>query len=56
MNKDKAINILQDLNILYDISYINAQYEIQKNLILSQYPEPGTYISTGEKIILFIGK
>jgi len=56
LSADKAISILQNLNILYDISYVDAQYEIQKNLVLNQYPSPNTYISIGEKIILFIGK
>lgn len=53
---DKAVSILQSLNILYDISNIEAQYDIQKNLVMSQYPDPDTYISIGEKVLLLVGK
>ncbi|MCX6384340.1 MAG: Stk1 family PASTA domain-containing Ser/Thr kinase [Actinobacteria bacterium] len=56
LSVDKAVSILQSLNILYDISNIEAQYDIQKNLVMSQYPDPDTYISIGEKVLLLIGK
>ena len=52
----KAESILQNLNISYDVSYIDSQYEIQKNLVLSQYPTANTFISLNEKVILFVGK
>jgi len=52
----KAESILQNLNIYYDVSYIDSQYEIQKNLVLSQYPTANTFISLNEKVILFVGK
>ena len=56
LSVDKAASILQSLNILYDISNIEAQYDIQKNLVMSQYPGPDTYISIGEKVLLLVGK
>lgn len=56
LSVDKAVSILQSLNILYDISNIEAQYDIQKNLVMSQYPGPDTYISIGEKVLLLVGK
>lgn len=55
LSVDKAVSILQSLNIAYDISNVEAQYDIQKNLVISQYPDPDTYISVSEKVILLVG-
>jgi beta-lactam-binding protein with PASTA domain len=55
VSTEKAISILQSLNIPYDISNVAASYEIQKNLVVNQVPEPGTFISIGEKVLLLVG-
>jgi len=52
---EKALSILQDLNISYDISNVPASFEIQKNLVVGQLPMPGVYISAGEKVLLLVG-
>jgi len=55
ISTEKAISILQSLNIPYDISNVATSYEVQKNLVVSQMPAPGTYISIGEKVLLLVG-
>ena len=52
---NQAKNVLDSQNISYEISYIDTDYSVQKDVILGQNPEEGTYISTDSKIILFIG-
>ena len=52
---EKAVSILQSLNISYDILNVPASFEIQKNLVVSQLPAPGAYISAGEKVLLLVG-
>ena len=51
----QAKNLLDSRNISYEISYIDTDYSVQKDVILGQIPEEGTYIPTDSKIILFIG-
>jgi len=55
ISTEKAVSILQSLNIPFDISNVAASYDIQKNLVVSQMPAPGTYISIGEKVLLLVG-
>ncbi|MHB1335225.1 MAG: Stk1 family PASTA domain-containing Ser/Thr kinase [Candidatus Humimicrobiaceae bacterium] len=55
MSTEKAVSILQGLNISFDISNVAASYDIQKNLVISQLPAPGTFISIGEKVLLIVG-
>ena len=55
ISTEKAISILQGLNIPYDISNVATSYDVQKNLVVSQMPAPGTYISIGEKVLLLVG-
>ncbi|MDD5659619.1 MAG: Stk1 family PASTA domain-containing Ser/Thr kinase [Actinomycetota bacterium] len=56
LSVDKAVSILQSLSISYDISNVEAQFDIQKSLVISQYPSPNTFISIGEKAILIVGQ
>ncbi|MCL6087007.1 MAG: PASTA domain-containing protein, partial [Actinobacteria bacterium] len=56
LSMDKAVSILQSSNIAYDVSYVQVQNDIQKNLVVSQYPGANTYISIDEKVILLVGK
>jgi serine/threonine-protein kinase len=51
-----ALQTLDSLNILYEISYIRVDYSIQENSILSQFPEPFDQIAQNDKIILFVGQ
>jgi len=55
MSTEKAISVLQSLNIAYDISNVTVNYEIQKNLVISQFPAPDSFISLGEKVLLLVG-
>jgi serine/threonine-protein kinase len=55
MSTEKAISVLQSLNIAYDISNVTVNYEIQKNLVISQLPAPDSFISLGEKVLLLVG-
>ncbi|MCE5329278.1 Stk1 family PASTA domain-containing Ser/Thr kinase [bacterium] len=56
LSVDKAVSILQSLNISYDISNVETQVDVQKNLVISQYPSPNAYISIGGKAILIVGQ
>ncbi|MBN1298174.1 MAG: Stk1 family PASTA domain-containing Ser/Thr kinase [Actinobacteria bacterium] len=47
---------LAEINILYEINYIDVDYSIQKNAVISQFPQPSEQISQGDKIILFVGQ
>ncbi len=55
LSLNQAKNILDSQNISYEISYIDTDYSVQKDVILGQNPEEGTYISTDSRIILFVG-
>ena len=55
ISTEKALGILQSLNIPYDISNVEASYDLQKNLVVSQVPAPNTFISIGEKVLLLVG-
>jgi serine/threonine-protein kinase len=55
LSLNQARNILDSRNIRYEISYIDTDYAVQKDLILGQSPEADTYIPTDSKIILFVG-
>jgi beta-lactam-binding protein with PASTA domain len=55
LSLNQARNILDSRNIRYEISYIDTDYAVQKDLILGQSPEAETYIPTDSKIILFVG-
>ncbi len=54
LSLNQARNILDSQNISYEISYINTDYVVQKDLILGQNPEAETYIPINSKIILFV--
>ena len=55
MSTEKAISLLQGLNIAYDISNVTVNYDIQKNLVISQLPAPNSFMSIGEKALLLVG-
>lgn len=55
MSTEKAVGILQGLNISFDISNVAVNYDIQKNLVVGQLPAPGAFISIGEKVLLIVG-
>ena len=52
----QAEQLLISQNIGYEVSYISVDYSIQKNSVISQFPDPGDSISSSEKVIVFVGK
>jgi serine/threonine protein kinase len=55
LSLNQATDILDSQNISYEISYIDTDYAVQKDLILGQNPEAETYIPVDSEIILFVG-
>jgi len=55
MEYSKAQGVLDNMGIIYEVSYIKVDYSIQKDTVIEQYPEAGTNISFAEKVILFVG-
>ncbi len=56
MDFAQAEQLLISQNIGYEVSYITVNYSIQKNAVISQFPEPGDSISVSEKVIVFVGQ
>jgi serine/threonine-protein kinase len=56
MSLSNAVNLLNEKGIVFEISYIQADYSVQKDTVLAQEPGPGTSISPGGAMILFVGK
>ena len=57
MSLSNAANLLNEKGILFEISYIQADYSVQKDTVLAQDPQTGTTISpAGGAMILFVGK
>jgi len=56
MDFTQAEQLLISQNIGYEVSYISVDYSIQKNSVISQFPDPGDSISSSEKVIVFVGK
>jgi len=56
MSLSNASNLLNEKGIVFEISYTQADYSVQKDTVLAQYPGPGTSISPGGAMILFVGK
>jgi serine/threonine-protein kinase len=52
----QAEQTLLSLNIRYEINYIQVDYSIQKNTVISQHPDAGSQIFPGDSIILFVGQ
>ncbi|MDD3819297.1 MAG: protein kinase [Actinomycetota bacterium] len=50
-----AISVIDSMDLKYEISYIKADYSVQKDLVIGQDPEAYTYISPDSTIILFVG-
>jgi serine/threonine-protein kinase len=55
LSTERAVSILQSMNIPYDITNVAVSFEIQKNLVVGQFPSPDTFISLGEKVLLLVG-
>jgi len=56
MNISDATNFINEKGLVSEISYVKADYSVQKDTVLAQDPEPGTTISPGGSMILFVGK
>jgi serine/threonine protein kinase len=56
MDFAQAEQLLIAQNIGYELSYITVSYSIQKNTVISLFPEPGDTISVSEKVIVFVGQ
>jgi serine/threonine protein kinase len=56
MDFAQAEALLTAQNIGYEVSYITVNYSIQKNSVVSQFPEAGGTISILEKMIVFVGQ
>ncbi|HAX17648.1 MAG TPA: Stk1 family PASTA domain-containing Ser/Thr kinase [Actinobacteria bacterium] len=55
LNLENAVSILESMGISYETGYTTVMHSIQKNIVLSQYPESGSYITPSEKLLLIIG-
>ncbi|MDD3520826.1 MAG: Stk1 family PASTA domain-containing Ser/Thr kinase [Actinomycetota bacterium] len=55
LNLENAVSILESMGINYEIGYSAVMHSIQKNVVLSQYPESGNFISQSEKMLLIVG-
>ncbi len=51
----QAQQLLESMEIGYEVSFIKVDYSIQKNSVIAQYPDAGGKIVAGEKIIIFVG-
>ena len=56
MDFAQAEQLLTAQSIGYEVSYITVNYSIQKNSVVSQFPEPGDTIPVSEKVIVFVGQ
>jgi serine/threonine-protein kinase len=56
MSLANAVNLLNEKGIVFEISYMQADYSVQKDTVLAQDPQPDTSISPGGAMILFVGK
>ncbi|MCL4417909.1 MAG: PASTA domain-containing protein [Actinobacteria bacterium] len=56
MSLTNAVNLLNEKGIIFEISYIQTDYSVQKDTILEQDPQPGTTLQPGGAMILFAGK
>ncbi len=56
MDFGQAEQLLISQNIGYEVSFIAVNYSIQKNSVISLYPEPGDNIPISEKVTVFVGQ
>jgi serine/threonine protein kinase len=56
MDFAQAEQLLVEQSIGYEVSFITVNYSIQKNSVISQFPEAGNSISVSEKVIIFVGQ
>jgi len=56
LDLNQAVQILDTQGLNYEIIYIEVDYSVQENTIISQFPEPSEFITLNEKIILFVGR
>jgi len=50
-----AINTLESVALNYEIREVEASYSVQKGLVLSQFPEPGSTVFPNSTVIIFVG-
>lgn len=55
LNLENAVSILESMGINYEIGNTPILHNIQKNIVQSQYPEAGNYISPQEKLLIIVG-
>lgn len=55
LSLNQAKDLLDLQKISYEISYIDTDYAVQKDLILGQSPEADDYMNADSKILLFVG-
>ena len=56
MSLSNAAGLLNEKGIVFEISYVQADYSVQKDTVLAQEPGPGTSLFQGGAMILFVGK
>jgi len=52
----EALTTLSSLEIAYEAVYIEPDYSFQKDEVLGQWPENGSYLPLDQAVILYIGK
>ncbi len=50
-----AIDSLQEIALYYEIREVESTYSVQRGLVLSQFPKPGTTVFPNSTVILFVG-
>ncbi len=55
LNLENAVSILESMGINYEIGNTHILHNIQKNIVQTQYPEAGNFISPQEKLLIIIG-
>ncbi|MBM3705410.1 MAG: PASTA domain-containing protein, partial [Actinobacteria bacterium] len=56
MDFEKAVGVLEGMQIEYEVSPVKVDYSIQRNSVIAQFPEAGDQILQNERIILFVGQ
>ncbi len=56
LNIQEALSALDSLKIAYEVLYVEPDYSFQKDEVLGQWPENGSYLPHNWPVILYIGK
>ncbi len=56
LNLQEALSTLDSLEIAYEVLYVEPDYSFQKDEVLGQWPENGSYLPYRWPVILYIGK